>query len=263
MGQAPTITGISAPTGSYKQDDVINITITFSQNVTVTGTPQLTLNIGGSDVVVDYSSGTGTPNLVFQYTVANGHNTAALEYKATTSLVAASAPTLGVPVYENTTGDSYHVSISGNYAYMADATSGLAIIDISDPTNPGDPAYSNTNGFARGLTVSGNYAYVADGNSGLAIIDISDPTNPGAPVYKDTKGTAFKVAISGNYAYVADQGEGLAIIDISDPTAAVVDANTHVYRSTTDQAYDVTISGNYAYVPVGNDGLAIINISNP
>ena len=51
----------------------------------------------------------------------------------------------------------------GNYAYIADAGSGLAIIDITDPTNPGTPVYKDTGGLAYGVTVVGNYAYVADG----------------------------------------------------------------------------------------------------
>ena len=114
MGQAPTITGISAPTGSYKQGDVINITITFSQNVIVTGTPQLTLETGASDAVVDYKSGSGSANLVFEYTVGAGHTAATLDYKATNSLTAP----LGAPVYKNTNGASYDVAISGNYAYV-------------------------------------------------------------------------------------------------------------------------------------------------
>ena len=41
--------------------------------------------------------------------------------------------------------------------------SGLAIIDISDPTNPGTPVYDGYQvDYARGVTVVGNYAYVAD-----------------------------------------------------------------------------------------------------
>jgi hypothetical protein len=69
------------------------------------------------------------------------------------------------------------------YAYMADGNSGLAVIDISDPTNPGTPVYEDTTGNARDIYISGDYAYVADDTSGLAVIDISDPTNPGTPVY--------------------------------------------------------------------------------
>jgi len=114
--------------------------------------------------------------------------------------------------YEETTGYAHGVYVSGDYAYVADY-SGLAVIDISDPTNPGTPIYENTTGNANGVYVSGDYAYVADDFSGLAVIDISDPTNPGIPVYEDTTGYACGVYVSGDYAYVADSSS-LAVIQI-------------------------------------------------
>ena len=67
---------------------------------------------------------------------------------------------------ESTTGEAYSVYVSGDYAYVADGLSGLAVIDISDPTNPGTPVYEDTTGYAQGVYVSGDYAYLADGNSG-------------------------------------------------------------------------------------------------
>ena len=54
--------------------------------VNVTGTPQITLETGGTDAVVNYSSGSGTNTLTFNYTVAAGHTSADLDYVATTSL---------------------------------------------------------------------------------------------------------------------------------------------------------------------------------
>jgi len=118
-------------------------------------------------------------------------------------------------VYRDANGYARGVAISGNYAYVADQESGLAIIDISDPTNPGAPIYRDTNGSAFEVAISGNYAYVADSGFGLAIINVSDPTNPGTPVYRDTDGHATGVAISGNYAYVADYSSSLAIIPLN------------------------------------------------
>ena len=51
----------------------------------------------------------------------------------------------------------------GNYAYVADGTSGLAIIDITDPASPGDSSLQGHRWTdALGVTVVGNYAYVAD-----------------------------------------------------------------------------------------------------
>jgi hypothetical protein len=118
---------------------------------------------------------------------------------------------------------------------VADGASGLAIIDVSDPANPGAPVYRGTTGSAVGVTVSGSYACVANGESGLAIIDVSDPANPGAPVYRDTDGYARGVTASGSYAYVADHGSGLAISDISDPA----NPGAPVYRDSTDTRLDI------------------------
>jgi len=132
----------------------------------------------------------------------------------------------------------------------------LAIIDISDPTNPGLPVYEDTAGTASGVFVCGNFAYVADYGSGLAIIDISDPTNPGLPVYEDTTGYARDVYVSGDYAYVADYDYGLAVIDISNPT----NPEPPIYESTTDWALGVYVSGDFAYLGVGSSGLAVIRI---
>jgi hypothetical protein len=135
----------------------------------------------------------------------------------------------------------------------------LAVIDISDPTNPGTPVYRDTTGYALGVYVSGDYAYVADRYSGLAAIDISDPTNPGTPVYEDTTGAAIDVYVSGDHAYVADYTSGLAVIDISEP----IDPGTPVYEDTTGYARDVYVSGDYAYVADRSSGLAVIDISDP
>ena len=87
-GGAPTITGVTSTTGdgSYKQGQTIAITIGFSEVVNVTGTPQLTLETGGSDAVVDYSSGTGSNTLTFNYTIGSGETSSDLDYEATSSL---------------------------------------------------------------------------------------------------------------------------------------------------------------------------------
>jgi len=68
---APTVTNVTSTSadGSYMTGAVIPITVTFSEAVTVTGTPQLTLETGATDRVVNYVSGSGTNTLTFNYTV--------------------------------------------------------------------------------------------------------------------------------------------------------------------------------------------------
>ena len=78
-GAAPaSITNITSSTvdGSYRTGGGTNpsIQVRFNQNVTVTGTPQLTLNADPS-AVATYASGSGGKTLTFTYTIGAGHST--------------------------------------------------------------------------------------------------------------------------------------------------------------------------------------------
>lgn len=68
---APVVTNVtsSASDGSYRAGDSIFIEVEFIENVTVTGTPSLSLNSGG---VATYSSGSGSNKLIFSYTIRPG-----------------------------------------------------------------------------------------------------------------------------------------------------------------------------------------------
>lgn len=57
--------------GVYGIDDSIKVTVTFSENVVVTGTPQLELAIGSNNRAAEYESTDGSA-AVFSYTVAEG-----------------------------------------------------------------------------------------------------------------------------------------------------------------------------------------------
>lgn len=69
--------------GTYKIGDKIPIKIIFSKNVTVTNSPQIVLNSGST---VNYSRGSGSNELIFEYTVASGDITSELDYTSTSAL---------------------------------------------------------------------------------------------------------------------------------------------------------------------------------
>ncbi|MBK8129623.1 MAG: hypothetical protein IPK53_12235 [bacterium] len=89
------------------------------------------------------------------------------------------------------------VCVRDTLAFAVTDTTGLRIVDISDPANPQEVGFYDTPGEARGVAVSGSYAYVADGNSGLRVIDVTNPSLPLSVGFYDTPGYARCVAVSG------------------------------------------------------------------
>jgi hypothetical protein len=87
--QAATVTNVTATNanGTYQAGAIIDITVTFTAAMTVTGAPTLALNTTPSQSA-PYASGGGTPNLHFAYTVQPGDVSGDLDYAGTTALFA-------------------------------------------------------------------------------------------------------------------------------------------------------------------------------
>jgi hypothetical protein len=109
---------------------------------------------------------------------------------------------------------------AGDYAYTACLSSGMEVIDISDPYNLSAASviasYSTADSDAQGIDVSGAYVFLADGTEGLKIIDVSDPEDLDAnSVIATVPGDYKDVAVRSWYAYAVDQSEGsLVEIDL-------------------------------------------------
>jgi uncharacterized repeat protein (TIGR02059 family) len=125
-GIRPAVAGVTASNadGVYTEGNVITILVEFSEAVTVTGTPQLTLETGSVDRVVNYAGGSGTTTLAFSYTVQPGDESADLDYLGTSALAlnggaivdaAGNAATLALPA-PGATG-----SLGGNKNIVIDA----------------------------------------------------------------------------------------------------------------------------------------------
>ena len=84
----PAVTNVSSAKtdGTYGIGEVIEITVAFTKPVTITGTPQLTLETGTVDRTANYSSGSGTAVLKFTYTVQSGDESADLDYASAAAL---------------------------------------------------------------------------------------------------------------------------------------------------------------------------------
>ena len=137
---APTVTNVNATTanGTYKVGDNVVITTSFSEVVTVSGTPQITLETGTTDRTINFNgTGSGTNTLEFTYTVQAGDVSADLDYVATNSL------TVGTSIQDSGSKDATLTLVSPGAANSLGANKAL-VIDGNVPTlsssNPVDNA---------------------------------------------------------------------------------------------------------------------------
>ena len=192
----PTVTGVTSTTGngSYKQGDVIAITIGFSEVVNVTGTPQLTLETGGSDAVVNYSSGSGTNTLTFNYTVGAGHTSSDLDYKANNSL-ALNGGTIRDAALNNATltlanpGVAY--SLGGNKALIVDTTV-PTVTGVTSTTSNGSykqgQTIAITIGFSEVVNVTGTPQLTLETGGSDAVVNYSSGTGSNTLTFNYTIG---------------------------------------------------------------------------
>ncbi len=70
---APTISSVSVPSKTYAGGDRMDFTVTFSEDVEVTGTPRISLILDGGGQpkmeYAEYASGSGSTSLIFRYEV--------------------------------------------------------------------------------------------------------------------------------------------------------------------------------------------------
>ncbi len=84
----PEVTNVASPNTNklYGFGESITIDVVFSESITVSGTPQLTLETGTVDRVIDYTS-SPQPNIMrFLYTVQTGDESADLDYVSSSAL---------------------------------------------------------------------------------------------------------------------------------------------------------------------------------
>jgi hypothetical protein len=194
------------------------------------------------------------------------------------------------------------LDVQGNYAYIADADSGLQIADVSNPQSPAIIGRFLTPVQAEDIVVDGLYAYLMD-DAGLRILDISNPTVPielSFLNYWYGGGIAKKDSIV--YVIFWDiESDIMEAIDVTIPTNPRIIAGAIVGSMHCSRLYingnrlfavngpyyfhiwdisdpsifnyqsgmsltgltDICADSNYAFASIGQNGLSVIDISQP
>ncbi|MEW6160701.1 MAG: hypothetical protein AB1813_24995, partial [Verrucomicrobiota bacterium] len=122
-------------------------------------------------------------------------------------------------------GEYVGVAISGNYAYLADLTEGLQIMDVSVPANTRRLGGIKLEGQASDVTVIGHYALVAtlpvqtetnSSRGGLELIDVSNPAQPKRLSGNSSLSGALRIdSSSAGLILAAGESDTFAILDLA------------------------------------------------
>ncbi|MFX1282550.1 MAG: Ig-like domain-containing protein [Promethearchaeota archaeon] len=159
-------------------------------------------------------------------------------------------------------GTAWAVEIKGNYAYTTIASSGMSVVEISDPVNPiVVDMYSDVWTPVTDLAIEGNCAYITDTDLGLQIVKISDPVPPSfIGTDGGTSGLFKSIVVDGDYAYVcSDSSTSIKVLNIENPVNPIVIGSC----DTSSSPMKLTKHGNHLLAASRQEGLQIIDISDP
>jgi hypothetical protein len=159
---APTISSVTGPAnGTYKPSDTPTFTMVFSESVTVSGTPRLTLTVGSATEYANFVSMSDSTTALFRYAVA----TDPVEFDTDGIAVATS-----LDLNSGTIRDLATNSLSGTSFSAPTLTSVLVAQPAAAPTidsitaTSGQLAIYFTPGAARGSTTT-TYQYSSNGGA--------------------------------------------------------------------------------------------------
>ena len=155
------------------------------------------------------------------------------------------------------------VKVKDNYAYVAIGSSGLIVVDISDPAQP-VKAGAFLTPWADGLVIEGNLLYLADQTDGLYALDISDPKNPSQTgmlpldLFTDMLSQRNMVIQNGKV-FLANGTQGMLVVNASAQPTLLGKFDTPLPGAD----WDVVVDNNIAYVIADSLGLYSIDVSDP
>ena len=255
-GVAPTISSVNSSTsnGTYKAGDSISVQVNFSEAVTVTGTPQLTLETGGTDQVLNYASGSGTSTLTFNYTVQAGDTNADLDYISTSAL-GLNGGTIRDAASNNATltlaSPGAANSLGSNKAIIIDTTSPAAP-STPDMTSGTDSGTSSSDDITNDTTPT--FTGTAESGSTVTLYDSDGTTVLGTGTATGGNWSITSSALSaGSHTLTAKAADavsnvstastGLSItVDNSSPTGLGLDNTTITSSAATSTSTIATLS---------------------
>lgn len=169
----------------------------------------------------------------------------------------------------------YHqyMNVRSGYAYVCNYNASLAVVNVTDPSNPVNVMEVPSGYRTARIIFDGNYAYVAVGDTGMVVYNVVNPASPVLVSKIKTTGRAASlyygaVSVGGTptgHIFVANRlpAPGISAINVSNPATPVTAAFLEAFAAPTGIAYSPCYSNGKVYVAYGVAGLRIIDVSSP
>jgi hypothetical protein len=152
----------------------------------------------------------------------------------------------------DTPGIAKGVDVSGALAIVADDSTGLQVIDISNLSSPKIISSIDTPGDARDVVVNGSIAYVADYTGSLEIVDFTNPASPAivGTTSQSVGGILMDVAQSGNFVFGADVFfvNSVPILEVTNPANPLGRGGINFGQFRDDNGTGLAVDGSYVYL---------------
>jgi len=274
---APTITSVTSTTadGSYNTGDAINVTVTFSEAVTLAGgNLVITLETGATDRTVTITSISSATTASGTYTVQAGDTSADL----TVSSIALSAGTLSEGAGNNMSSFAAGTNLAASSAIVVDTTA-PTMTSVTSTTadgsyNTGD-AINITVTFSEAVTLAGGNLVITletgDTDRTVTITSISSATTASGTYTVQAGDTSADLTVSsialsagtlsddaGNNMSSLAAGTNLAagsalVVDTTAPTITSVTSTTADGSYNTGDAINITVTFSEAVTLTGGN----------
>ncbi|TKJ41580.1 hypothetical protein CEE37_03175 [candidate division LCP-89 bacterium B3_LCP] len=161
-------------------------------------------------------------------------------------------------------GGARTAEIVGDYAYVANYTAGLTVMDLSVTDQPDSLASVDTPLWCYDVCVIGDYAYIVDFIGELTAVDILNPAAPvaGTPI---TGPEGFRAIDDwGGYLYVGSyNGEGIHVYEVNTNPAEPTFVITLGAPNPDTNVKGITCADGKLYASAKDDGVLIYDLINP
>ena len=205
-----------------------------------------------------------SPYLVSQYQTSyaqsvTGHGSLAYIARSSMGVEIVDVSDLGNPqriAILDTPGSAQDISVSRNFAYLADGEGGFQVLGIDPPRLPQLIASlpDSSDGFSKRIEMSGDLVIMADGFGGVRVVDVFNPAVPREISRFNTSSFVQDLYIEDNLVFLVDSGQGVKVIDISDLTNPTEIAS----YETAGTAFGLTKVGNHIFVADDTNGIVVL-----